>query len=89
MTLSKFRVNYGSTPGTIKGFTLARRCEIDVSALPDGIQGFDVPLVFDGTSADCTEWTVMVNGRLSNRFKAVMTNGHLRLYRNALVYIVK
>jgi len=89
VTLSKFRVSYGSVPGIVKGFTLTEQCEIDISDIPEGVHSVDVPIAFDGVSVDSIKWSVKVDGELSQRFKPVVQKGRLRLLRSGLVIVVK
>ena len=88
MSLSGFAVAYGTVAGTVKGFSLAKQCEIDVTDIPDGVAGFDVPIIFEGASPVGVAWSVKVDGRPTSKFKAVVRDGRLRLVRRGLIVTV-
>ena len=81
ITLSRFRASAGATAGTVRGFKLAARCEIEVTDIPPGDTVIEVPIAFEGTSLDDIQWTVVSGGEPVTRFRAGVRDGRLVLIR--------
>ena len=88
ITLSSFRVSPGATPGTVKGFSLAPTCTVDVVGLERPARPFDVPLRFEGCSPQDAEWELTVDGKTKANYSLAVKGDKLRFLVKGLVLIV-
>ena len=78
ITLSSFKVS-GSGAGTIRGFSLAPSCSVDVTDVPDFTGCLNLGLTFDGSSPADSTWTLTVDGAPSRKYRLKATNNGLIL----------
>ena len=89
ITLSKFRVAADGTAGTVKGFSLAQECSVDVTGLPARPESFDLPINFDGVSPQSARWTLKVGGSDTTKYKVVVAGDKLRFIVKGMTVIVR
>lgn len=89
ITLSKFRVAANGVAGTVKGFTLAQNCSLDVTDLPERPESFDVPINFDGMSPGDATWSLKVGGSETSKYKLVTAGNKLRFIVTGFMLTVR
>ena len=89
ITLSKFRVAADGTAGTVRGFSLAADCSVDVTGLPEHPESFDLPITFDGVSPGAANWSLKVDGSNTTKYKVVVAGNKLRFIVKGMTVIVR
>ena len=89
ITLSKFRVAADGTAGTVRGFTLAPSCSVDVTGLPAHPESFDLPITFDGVSPQSANWSLKVGGEPTTKYKVVVVGDKLRFIVKGMTVILR
>ena len=89
ITLSKFRVAADGTVGTVRGFSLAADCSVDVTGLPARPESFDLPIAFEGASPSDVSWSLKVNGAATTKYKLVTVGNKLRFIVKGMTVILR
>ena len=89
ITLSKFRVAADGIAGTVRGFTLAPSCSVDVTGVPEHPESFDLPIAFEGTSPSDASWSLKVDGSETTKYKVVAAGDKLRFIVKGLKVILR
>lgn len=88
VTLSSFRVTAGAAPGTVRGFSLAPNCTVDVRGLPKHPQPFDLPIAFDGVSVADADWSLTVDGAPTQKYSLSVVGNRLRFMVKGMKLVV-
>ena len=88
ITLSSFKVS-GTGAGTIRGFSLAPSCSVDVVDVPDFTGCLNLGLTFDGSSPADSAWTLTVDGAPSRKYRLKATNDGLSLVTKGMLVSFK
>ena len=89
ITLSNFRAAANGVAGTVKGFTLAQNCTLDVTGLPERPESFDIPINFDGMSPGDATWSLKVGGHETTKYKLVTVGNKLRFIVKGFMFTVR
>ncbi len=89
ITLSNFRAAANGVAGTVRGFTLAQDCTLDVTDLPERPESFDIPINFDGMSPGDARWTLKVGGSETTKYKLVTVGNKLRFIVKAMTFTIR
>jgi hypothetical protein len=89
ITLSNFRAAANGVAGTVRGFTLAQDCTLDVTGLPERPESFDIPINFDGMSPGDATWSLKVGGDPTRKYRLVTVGNKLRFIVKGMAFSVR